>query len=211
MKFLKWFLILIILPVSVVAGTFIVNKDYQILPEKSWLKPSPGQKVEVVEFFNYGCPWCYHFEPTIEKWLAKKQSKINFYRVAVVFHQQWELYARAYYTVRALGIENKVNLPIFKAIQEQGKIFSQAEDLAEFVSHYGVKKSDFLNAFYHAPSIDIYQTQGLALVRRYQVSGVPCIVVAGKYKTNSRLARGDADKMLAIVDYLVKLSQSEKA
>lgn len=207
MKILKYGLLLLLFPMVVLAQTFTEGKDYKLLPEKSWVKPSPGHKVEVVEFFNYACPWCYRFEPYIEKWLAAKQSKIKFYRVAVAFHEQWKLYARAYYTVRALGVENKVNLPIFKAVQEQGKSFSKPEALADFVSQHSVNKDDFLNAYYHSPSIDIYQSEGLELVRKYQVSGIPSIVVAGKYKTDSRMARGDAEKMLKVVDYLIQLSQ----
>lgn len=201
-------LILCLLPVVSFAQPFVEGKDYQVLPEKAWNKPDPNGRVEVIEFFNYGCPWCYRFEPHIEKWLAKNHSKIKFFRVAVAFHSQWKLYARAYYTVRALGVENKVNLPIFKAIQDQGKSLDDIDSMAEFVSQHSVNKQDFLDAYHHSPSIDIYQQQGLDLVRKYQVSGVPAVVVAGKYKTDSRMSRGDADKMLKVVDYLIQLSQA---
>jgi protein dithiol oxidoreductase (disulfide-forming) len=203
-------ILLLILPIMSLASPFVVNKDYKLIEQNS--AHAPQGALTVVEFFNYGCPWCYRFEPRVNTWLtqATKRSNIQFSRVAVVFHEQWRAYARAYYTASALGVAHKVNLPLFKAIQEQNKTLQTAEAFADFLSAYGVNKDDFINAYKHSPMIDIYTNQGVQLTRHYQITGVPSFVVAGKYKTDSRMAGGDAKKLLAIVDYLITLSQAKK-
>src|SRR5690242_15018225 len=75
-----------------------------------------GKKIEVIEFFSYGCPHCAELEPYLDTWLAKAPQDVAFRRVPVMFQSQWVALAKVYYTLDALGVEPKLSPNVFKAI-----------------------------------------------------------------------------------------------
>ena len=95
----KWvFIFLWAMMVQTFAMTLVEGKDYQVVGEP----PEKAQKVSVIEFFSYGCPWCYQLEKPLQAWVKKNKQRIQFERVPVVFHPEWEIYAKAYYTLQVL-------------------------------------------------------------------------------------------------------------
>lgn len=188
--------------------TFQAGKDYEVL--KTSLEVSaPKSSVHVTEFFSLGCPACYHFEPTLEAWLAKKPKYVMFERVPVVFEQNWDIYARAYYAMRTLGVAEKLVPLAFNAIHKEGQTFDTPAAWEEFVvKHGGVSKQDFENAYEFSPGIDAQIMRGNDLLRKYQIMEIPTMLIEDKYKVTPRMTNGDAKRMLEIVDYLV---QKEKA
>ena len=113
------------------------------------------QKVKVIEFFSYGCSWCYKLEPNIQKWLKTKPKDVEFIRVPVSFNQQWEIYAKAYYTADALGVAKDVTADLFDALQNKKSDLSSEKAMADFFVKHGVSKEDFENAFIYSPSMDL--------------------------------------------------------
>jgi thiol:disulfide interchange protein DsbA len=114
--FLKLFFTLImLLPNATFAAKtsatpkFVEGKDYKLVTPNMATVTNiiPAGKVQVIEFFSYGCPWCYRLEPYLEKWLAHKPANVDFRRVPVVFESGWDTYAKAYYTAKALDVETK--------------------------------------------------------------------------------------------------------
>src|SRR5262250_1713610 len=79
-----------------------------------------GKKIEVIEFFSYGCPHCADLEPYLDAWLAKLPADVQFRRIPVMFQQRWEPLAKVYYTLDALGAETKLSPEVFKAIHTSG-------------------------------------------------------------------------------------------
>ncbi|ESS69687.1 thiol:disulfide interchange protein DsbA [Methyloglobulus morosus KoM1] len=163
-------------------------------------------KVEVIEFFWYGCPHCYSFEPSLSKWLKTKPANVEFIRIPAVFSEEWGKHAKAYFTAEALGVIDAVHGDLFDGIQQAkqaGKHELETEDqLAKFFVAHGVKEADFREA-YNSFMVDSKMRQAPALAAKYGITGVPAIIVNGKYRTNGTLA-GSQEKMIDVINTLIK-------
>lgn len=193
------------------AEEFKAGKHYQQLPKEitrqdvieNITKEANG-KVQVLEFFSYGCSWCYKLDPYIEKWSAKQDtSKINFQRVPVEFQPSWRTLTRAYYVAQDLNVLDKIHEPLFKAIHSD-EITSSAEDvLKEFFVKKGVNPEDFDKAF---DSFTTHRQQKWAnsVSRAFKVTAIPMVIVQGEngsFLTSVRMA-GSEEKFLQVIDYL---------
>ena len=158
-------------------------------------------KVEVIEFFWYGCPHCYHFEPDLEQWLKHKPDNVDFIRQPAVFSKLWGDHAKAYFTAEALGVVDKVHADLFDAIQNKKQALRTEDELAKFFVAHGVDEDEFRNA-YNSFLVDAKMRQAESMSARYGVTGVPAIIVNGKYKTNGPLAKSQ-DNMIKIMNELI--------
>jgi len=186
------------------AQGFVAGKDYQIIDNSG---PSKiDGKVAVLEFFSYGCPWCFRLEPHLDSWLKKEAKRISFQRVPVAFESGWEAYAKAYYVAEALDVEAKLSPKLFEAIQVKNRrLVSQKRVGSVFVAA-GVDKQTFDDA-YTSPIIDAKLAEGKKLLRQYAIYGVPAMVVAGRYRVDLSMTNGDFDRLLAVTDYLINQSK----
>jgi thiol:disulfide interchange protein DsbA len=158
-------------------------------------------KVEVIEFFWYGCPHCYDFEPLLNKWKESLPKNVEFIRQPAAFNETWTHHAKAYYTAEALGIADKLHADFFEAIQKKGEALETEEQLAKFFVAHGVKEADFHEAYNSFP-VDAKIRQAGAMAARYGITGVPAIIINGKYKTNGKLA-GSHEKMIEVMNKLI--------
>lgn len=181
------------------ADTFKEGEHYErITPE---VATQADGKIEVVEVFWYGCHHCYSFEPDIKKWLKSKPDNVEFRRVPGVFARNWIPHARAYYTAEILGVTDAIHTPLFEAIHDEGKRIGDEDSLARFFAEHGVAEADFREA-YNSFSVDTKTRQALVASKEYGISGVPSVIVNGRYRTSARLA-GTYENLLKIVDALV--------
>jgi len=165
-------------------------------------------KIEIIEFFWYGCPHCYAFEPLLEKWKKNLPANVEFIRLPAAFNELWSKHAKAYYTAEALGIVEKIHADFFEAIQNgKEKLDTEASLAAFFVAH-GVTESQFKEA-YSSFAVDSKMRQAPLMATRYGITGVPAIIVNGKYKTNGTLA-GSHEKMIEVIDKLIKEESTKK-
>lgn len=197
------------------ADHFVAGKDYQVLPSAgpsatATIPAEPG-KISVVEFFSYGCPWCFKTQSVLEPWLKAQPKDVSFSRVPVVFEASWTLLARAYYVALALGVEPTFTPAFFKAIHEQGLNVNSQQVLETFFIQQGVSKQDFESAFSHSPVIDADMARGKALMMQYQVIAIPTFVINGQYETNPMMTGGDLNKLMQVLEYLVQKSQAPAA
>lgn len=177
------------------AEPYIAGKDYTVLSSPGTVE-KPGQ-IEVREFFWYGCPHCYRLEPYVAAWLAKKPADVNFVRSPAAMNTTWEQNARGYYAVDLMGLTDKVHKPLFDAIhQKQQQIFNQVA-LANFYKGYGVDVAKF-NGMYNSFAVSGKIAQSKQLGQKYQLDGVPAIVVNGKY-----VVKGEDQKVVDITNYLI--------
>ncbi len=167
-----------------------------------------ADKIEVIEFFWYGCPHCYSFEPVLEKWLKNLPKNVEFIRQPAVFSDLWGKHAKAYFTAEALGVVDKVHADFFDAIQNKKQNLETEDQLAKFFVAHGVNETEFHNA-YNSFLVDAKMRQATATAARYGVTGVPAIIVNGKYKTNGPLA-GSQEKMIEVVDHLIQQESAAK-
>lgn len=158
-------------------------------------------KVEIIEFFWYGCPHCYQFEPQIEKWHETLPDNVNFIRQPAVFSKVWGQHAKAYFTAEVLDVVDKVHGDLFHAIQVKKQKLTSEEDLADFFVAHGVDKAAFHDA-YNSFIVDTKMRQAKSMGPRYGLSGVPAIVVNGKYLVNGKSA-GPYGGMIKVINELI--------
>ena len=196
-------ILVLMMSTSVQAEVFKEGVDYTLA--KTVMRTDEPSKVEVREFFWYGCPHCYKLEPYIAKWLSTKPADVAFVRTPGVLNRAWELHGKAFFAAKSLGVLEQTHDDLFAAIHIDKRELSSQKSLAEFYENYGVKKADFNKAFKSfGVSSDIRQADAMA--RAYRMMGVPTIVVNGKYITNGRMSK-NYDRWIEIVDYLVKLER----
>ena len=181
------------------AQEFVAGQHYQeVKPPVA--TSVPAGKVEVLELFWYGCPHCYAFEPQLTEWVKNKPDYIEFVRVPAVFAHNWELHARAYYAAQQLGVLDKVHQALFDAIHKQGrKVFSE-EEITQFFADQGVDAEAFKKAF-NSFDVDTKTRHAIALTREYGITGVPALIVNGKYRSSAQEA-GDLNSLLKVVETL---------
>ena len=184
---------------NVGAQEFVAGQHYQEVKPAVATNVAEG-KVEVLELFWYGCPHCYAFEPELSEWVKHKPDYVEFVRVPAVFAHNWELHARAYYAAQQLGVLDKIHQPLFDAIHKEGrKVFSE-EELAAFFADQGVDAEAFKKAF-NSFDVDTKTRHAIALTREYGITGVPALIVNGKYRTSAQEA-GDLKTLLKVVGSL---------
>ncbi len=152
--------------------------------------PAPGNKVEVTEFFLYGCPHCNGFEPYISGWTKSRSSKVVLNRVPVMLHPGDEQWQMMYYALEALGQADAMHARIFHAIHAEHMHLNDEAAIADFVASQGVNRDAFLQAF-RSFQVQSKIKQAQLLMRAYQVKRVPTIVVGGLYETSPAMA-GDS-------------------
>ncbi|AVE06393.1 thiol:disulfide interchange protein [Pseudomonas palleroniana] len=167
----------------------------------------PG-KIEVVELFWYGCPHCYAFEPTINPWVEKLPSDVNFKRIPAMFGGPWDAHGQLFLTLEAMGVEHNVHNAVFDAIQKQGKRLTKPEEMADFVATQGVDKDKFLATF-NSFAIQGQIKQAKELAQKYGVQGVPTMIVNGKYRFDLGTA-GGPEAVLNVADQLIAKERAAK-
>jgi thiol:disulfide interchange protein DsbA len=186
------------------AGRWRPGVNYMPLVPAQTTNVAPG-KVEVLEVFWLGCPHCYALEPYLQRWLKSKPSYVEFVRVPVMWGPVHRAHARLYYTLLALGREDLVQ-KAFDAIQHGDMVLvanSDDETLKlqqSFARQNGINPEDYAKA-YNSFSVSSKLQQAVQLTQRYQVSGVPYIVIDGKYATDPGVA-GSLTNLFSLVDDL---------
>jgi thiol:disulfide interchange protein DsbA len=165
-------------------------------------------KVEVIEFFWYGCPHCYSLEPAMVEWLKTKPANVEFIRQPAVFSDLWGKHAKAYFTAEALGILEKAHADFFDAIQNKKQKLVSEDELAKFFADHGVKDEDF-RAAYNSFGVDAKLRQAESIGPRYGITGVPAIIVNGKYKVTGQSAKSQAN-MLTVTNQLIAQESQKK-
>lgn len=160
-----------------------------------------GDKIEVMEIFWYGCPHCYSFEPYIENWLKTIPEDVEFRRVPGVLNQSWVPHARAYYTAEKLGVLDRIHIPLFEALHKQRKRILTENDLKEFFISKGIDGKEFTKT-YNSQAVEVKVKQAYLAARRTGLTGVPAVVINGKYLTGGSMA-GSYENLLKIINQLV--------
>jgi protein dithiol oxidoreductase (disulfide-forming) len=168
-----------------------------------------GDKVEVVEVFSYMCPHCHEFEPKLSAWVKQLPADTKFRRMPVVFGRaSWEMLARTYYALEVIGEIERVHPKIFAAIHEDNVILQQKDVLFDWIEKQGIDRKKFSSA-YDSFSMGGKIQRSNQRAQSYGISGVPSIVVDGKYLVSTSQA-GSYENMLKVVDELVKQARATK-
>src|SRR6476619_5600895 len=135
-------------------AAFVSNSAFaQLVEGKNYARitnPQPvetGRKIEVIEFFSYGCPHCAELEPHLDAWVAKLPQDVAFRRVPVMFQQRWTPLAKIYYTLDALGVESKLSPDVVKAIHGQNGALWDDEKFYDWAATKGIDRNKAKEVF----------------------------------------------------------------
>ncbi|MBD1552933.1 thiol:disulfide interchange protein DsbA/DsbL [Pseudomonas typographi] len=182
------------------AADIEAGEQYKVL--KDPVPVSEPGKIEVVELFWYGCPHCYAFEPTINPWVAKLPADVNFRRIPAMFGGIWDIHGQMFVTLEAMGVEHSVHTAVFDAIHKEHKMFKTPEEMADFVATQGVDKTKFLET-YKSFAVAGLVAKDKKLAQDYGATGVPTMIVNGKYRFDLGSA-GGPEETLKLADTLIE-------
>ena len=181
-----------------------------------------GKKIEVMEFFWYGCPHCYHLEPALKAWLKRKPADVEFRAIPGTFGSPaWEPLTRTYYALDAMNVVPKFHDALFAAIHEekdsakQRALVNDPRAIADWVGSKGGDKQKFLDT-YNSFAVNSRTKRSEDLTRTYDVPGTPALAVDGKYLTSpSNFSNPDGsvnyDRFFQVVDQLIAQARKERA
>ncbi len=191
-------------------GSFAAGKDYIVLGKPAPVD-APAGKVEVVEFFWYGCPHCYAFEPAIEAWAKQLPADVAFRKVHVAFRANVKIHQRMFFALEALGKEAATRPAIFNAMHQQGLALDDAKSQAKFLSPMGIDPAKYQEA-YNSFGVVTKCQQAEKLSEAYRIDGVPSIGIGGRFLTSPSIATAgqrvpeheSGARALQITDFLVQ-------
>jgi protein dithiol oxidoreductase (disulfide-forming) len=166
--------------------------------------PMPaGGKLEVVEFFWYGCPHCNDFEPALEAWVKTLPADVVFKRAPVAFRPEpYGTHQRIYFALEAMGLVATMHRKVFYAIHNERARLDKPAEISAFMAANGVDAAKFMDVF-NSFSVQTKARQAHQLSEAYKIDGVPAIGVNGRFYTSGSLA-GSNERALAVTDVLLK-------
>lgn len=180
--------------------------DYRILPVAQPVDTKG--KVEVIEFFWYGCPHCYDFEPELSAWVKRQPKDVVFKRVPVAFRDDLLPHSQLYYALESMGKGDALNEKVMYAMHKENKRLLTETDIADWVASQGVDRNTFL-ATYRSFAVVSKARAAKQLAEAYRIDGVPTIVMQGRYVTSPSIA-GTKAKAIAVMDYLEEKIRKDK-
>ncbi len=183
------------------APAFEEGKDYQILPQPS-LRPDP-QRVQVREFFWYGCPHCFHLLPVLDAWSRQKPSYVDLVLTPAALNPEWQIDAQAYYAAEIRGVAGKIHDDMFNAIHhdQNVQLINNVAAIDRFYEAHGAGAN--FSALMNSMVVLGKVNAAAQLARQYQLEGVPSLVIDGKYLVDYHA--GEPARMMQVVNYLIGL------
>ena len=169
--------------------------------------PGPDKKIEVVEFFWYGCPHCYAFEPTLEPWVKKLPADVSFRQVPVAFMAQYQIHQKLFYALEEMGQLPAMHRKVFSAIHQQNKRLSSESEITAFATASGMdgaKLAESMKSF----GVSTKVNRAKQLAEAYKIDGVPALGINGRFYTSATLA-GTHERAVAVADFLIQLSRTK--
>jgi len=167
---------------------------------------APAGKVEVVEFFWYGCPHCNAFEPMLEAWTKKLPADVSFRRVPVAFRDEpFITHQRIYYALETMNQVEAMHRKVFYAIHNDRQKLDKPAEIAAFMTKNGIDGAKFveiMNSF----GVQTKARQAKQLAEAYKIDGVPALGVQGRFYTSGSLA-GSPEQSLRVTDFLIERSR----
>ena len=171
----------------------------RVAPRQPTLDP---KRIEVVEFFWYGCPHCHSFEPALDAWQKKLPADVLFRRMPVAFRPTpFVLHQQLYFAIETLGLVDQLHRKVFYAMHVERNPLDKPETIGDFVAKNGVERDKFMDVM-NSFAVQTKARQAAALSAGYKIDGTPALGIDGRYFTSGSLV-GSNDGALSVADYLI--------
>jgi thiol:disulfide interchange protein DsbA len=192
-----------------VAAPDAVFEGHDYATVKSPQPVATGNKIEVLEFFWYRCPHCFHLEPSLQKWMKTLPKDAQIRRVPAVFRDDWMPAAKIYYSLEQMGQVDQVGSKVFDAYNIDRINLDDPAVLGPWIAKQGVDRAKF-EAIYNSFSTQSKATQGGRLATAYAITGVPTFIVDGKYMTAQSMTQTEP-RLYQVLDQLVVMARAERS
>ncbi len=203
----KW-LGLIGLSLALAAGSVAAQGKPAFKPLANPQAVETGDKIEVIEFFWYGCSHCFDLEPFLKKWTAKLPKDVEFRRIPAVPTERWMPNARTFYTLEAMGLLEKLHGEVFDAIHIDRVNLNDERIQLDWMAKKGVDRAKFTEAW-KSFSVQSKTKRAIQQTQAYDISGVPTLVVDGKYVTSVSMT-GSPEGLMKTLDELIVKARAER-
>lgn len=188
------------------AAQAVAGKDY-VLVNPAQPTETKG-KVEVLEFFSYGCPHCSEFEPQLEKWAKTQGKDVDVRRVPITFGRDvWIPLAKMYYALEALGEMDRMHGVVFDAIHNQHVPLNVEAAQFEWIATKGIDAKKYQDV-YKSFTVQSKVARAQQVAAAYKITGVPTMAVAGRFMTSGSLT-GSHEAMLRTIDQLIVTARAD--
>ncbi|HEV3241586.1 MAG TPA: thiol:disulfide interchange protein DsbA/DsbL [Casimicrobiaceae bacterium] len=184
----------------------IEGKDYVRLRNPQAVET--GKKIEVIEFFSYGCPHCNDLEPILQAWMLTLPPDVQFRRVPVMFQQRWDGLAKIYYTLDAMGVEAKLSPEVFKAVHVTGLSLYEDKAFFDWAAKQGLDRARVAEV-YGSFGVASKFNRAKAQAQLYNIQSVPTVIVDGKFVTSSDRV-GTHAQLPPVLDALIVKARAER-
>lgn len=197
---------------GVAAAQAVAGKDYRLINP-----PQPtdsGRKIELLEFFWYGCPHCNNLQPSLSAWLKRKPADVEFKRVPAVFQDSWMPLTKAYLTIEAMGLVDKLHHNVFSAVHDQKIRLEDTKVLFDWAAKQGVDRQKFIDT-YNSFAVQSRAQRSVDMTRNYDIPGTPALVVDGRYLTAPSMTLNpdnsiNYERFFRVLDELVALARKNR-
>ena len=183
------------------------NIEYRLIA------PQPvetGDRIEVIDFFWYGCPYCNELQPALEGWIRHKPADVALRRVPAILRDSWAPHARIFYTLEQLGEVERLHLKVYEGYHVELLHMSKPDVMVEWAARHGIDRKRWLDT-YHSPAVDAKIERAKKLSEAYTVKVTPTLVVDGRYLTSGRHVPGnDVRDVVPILEDLVLLARQQR-
>lgn len=183
-----------------------VNVDYRLI------EPQPvatAERIEVIDFFWYGCPHCYTFQPALEDWVRRKPADVALRRIPVILRDNWAPHARIYYTLEALGEVERLHQAVYHGYHVEELHMSKPDVMLQWAVRHGIDGKRWSEA-YNSAAVTQNVERAKEITLAYNVQGTPSLVVDGRYLTSPAMARS-GQRMIPILEDLIALARAQRA
>ena len=165
-------------------------------------------RIEVIDFFFYGCPYCNELRPFLERWRASLPADVEFRRMPVIRHDSWEPLARTYFALEALGAVERLHEAVYAGYHDEELHMSKPDVMADWAQRHGLNHDEWLKA-YHSEGVNRKVEAARKATKDYDIRGTPSVVVAGRYLTSSGLT-DDVKLVTPVADLLIELARKRR-
>ncbi|MGV6818778.1 MAG: thiol:disulfide interchange protein DsbA/DsbL [Thiotrichales bacterium] len=192
---------------STAATTYQQGVHYELLKVPQPTEVAPG-KIEVREIFSYSCPHCWRLEAPLEKWKATMPDDVELITMPGILAKNWMLLGKTYYALEAIGQLDAMHKRFFDAIHLQGRRFTSLDSLVRFFSSEGIDGEKFRSAM-NSMVVNTKARHAESLVKKYEVTGVPALIVGGKYQVLNSGAT-TYEELMDVVTFLVNKERASQ-
>jgi thiol:disulfide interchange protein DsbA len=182
-----------------------LGKNYREIPQQP---VANAAKIEVIDFFFYGCPYCNELRPTLERWRQTLPADVEFRRMPVIRHDSWEPLARTYFTLEALGAVERLHETVYVGYHDEELHMSKPDVMADWAQRHGLNRDEWLKT-YQSDGVTRKVEMARKATKDYDIRGTPSLVVAGRYLTSSGLT-DDVKLVTPVADLLIELARKRR-